>query len=83
MRLAPLLSRGTQGGRAGASIYSCRKPFPGQFVVREATAHGWAQGGYEPASIAVLAGVEAECFFVQIAEQVERFDAHVGARVTA
>lgn len=75
--LAPLLSRGTRAGRCGASLSSCRNPLPSEFIVGQAAAHGSFEHSHKASSVALVALVESEGFFVQVAEEVEGLNADV------
>jgi hypothetical protein len=56
---------------------------PGQFGIRETTAGCRANDGFESAVVVRLAHVEREDPLVEVAEQVERLDADVGAVAAA
>jgi len=70
------------------SAFGARRPLPclalprseaGQFSVGKPLAHDASGSAQEPNAVSHLAVVEPESLLVDVAEQVERLDAHVGA----
>src|SRR5688572_27265555 len=69
----PLRSRSLPSRRSGQHILA------GECRIGDALAHDGTERIHEASPVLRLAGIEAVCLFVQVAEQVKGLDAHVGA----
>ena len=66
-------------GAYGEEVSSSTLRFASQFLVRDPASDNLFHDTREPLRVRQLAGVETECLFVDVTEQVEGFDADVGS----